>query len=430
VTARHPVAFRRLPIRAALLAFGLLCGLTPAGCSSTVPSAPSLRNVTALLAAQGKAVLDHDRTAFLAGLDSGGRAAAFRDRQSSAFDQLVRLPLTSWSYRVESRTDDRAAETAASKKYGAPALIVRLSLRYALRGVDLIPTTHELWWTFVRQDGHVVVAADDGLADAGGVSWQGPWDFGPLDVVRGPHSLVLGHPDNAAALHTVAATVAAAVPAVSAVWGTDWSRDVAVVVPSTAAELSAQVGQSSEVTTDIAAVTVSDGQDPLSGTVFGQRLIVNPAALRRLSAVGRQITVRHEITHIATAQATTAASPRWLVEGFADYVGNLNSGQSVGTAAAELRTGVRHGKLPAALPSEASFDTTGETAQAYEASWLACRLIARQAGQPGLVRFYRIVGASAADPQGAVAAGLRSVLHESTAQFTARWRAYVTAQLR
>src|SRR5207248_2617909 len=170
-------------------------------------------------------------------------------------------------------------------------IIVRLSLRYAFRGVDRIPTSHDLWWTFVRQGGAVVIAADDGLASAGGVSWQGPWDFGDLVVLHGSHSLVLGHPDNAAALGQVETTVEAAVPVVTSVWGPDWSQDVAVIVPSSAAELAAEAGENTDLTLDIAAAAVSDGQDPLSGDVYGQRLVINPGALSRLSRIGQQITI-------------------------------------------------------------------------------------------------------------------------------------------
>lgn len=411
-----------------LLIIGAFSALVVAGCSASATSVPTIRDAAALLATHGKAVLRHDRAAFVADLDPAATAASFRNRQEDAFDNIVQLPLTSWSYQVESRTDDHGAGTAAGERYGAPALIVQISLKYALRGVDRIPTSHDLWWTFVRSGGRVVVAADDALAQAGGASWKGPWDFGPLEVVAGPHSLVLGHADSSGSLRTIAATVEAAIPAVTAVWGSDWSRDVAVTVPSSAAEFTADVGASSQATTAVAAVAVSDGQQPQSGIVFGQRLVVNPGALTKLSAVGRQIIVRHEVTHLASAQSTTAATPRWLAEGFADYVGNLGSGQSVGTAAAELRTDVRRHTVPKALPDDASFDGVS-AAQAYEGSWLACRLIAARIGQSGLVRFYRSVGASGLGTDASIATALRGLLHESTARFTSQWRSYLTAQL-
>jgi hypothetical protein len=420
----------RRPFRAGAVVLALLLGCFVAACSSSPDrSAPSLGEVRALLARHGAAVMKHDQAAFAAGLDTASAAADFRGQQLRVFANLTKLPLASWTYHLEGRTDSKGAEAAAGRRFGTDAVIVRVSLSYALRGVDRIPTTHELWWTVVRHDGAAVVAADDGLAQAGGQSWRGPWDFGPLVVRRGAHSLVLGHPDSAASLDGIRSTVDAAVPVVTSVWGADWSQDVEVIVPSTDAELADQAGQSSDATLTVAAVAVSDGQDPVSGDVYGQRLIVNPVALGQLSTVGRQIVIRHELTHIAAAAATSAASPTWLVEGFADYVGNLGSGQPVTTTAAELTADVRHGRAPDALPGPDAFSTEGQSAQAYEGAWLACRLIAARAGQDGLVRFYHVVGASPNDVDAAVAAGLRRVLHETTAQFTAEWRDYLRAQL-
>jgi hypothetical protein len=248
-------------------------------------------------------------------------------------------------------------------------------------------------------------------------------------VLAAPHSLVLGHPQNASALRGIQATVEAAVPAVSAVWGDRWSRYVVVIVPSSAAEFFAQTGETAQATTQVAALAVSDGADPVTGVVYGQRLIVNPAALTRLSDIGRQITIRHEITHIAAARATTAATPQWLVEGFAEYVANRGSGQSVRTAARELGADVQRGKLPATLPTPDMFATDGESAQAYQGAWLACRLIATRAGTAGLVHLYRLVGGSPLDSDAAVANALRRVLHETTAEFTGQWRSYVSTEL-
>jgi hypothetical protein len=292
-----------------------------------------------------------------------------------------------------------------------------------------VPTRHDLWWTFVRTGGTVRLAGDTDLADAGGTSWRGPWDFGRLVVVTGARSLVLGHPADRSRLPAIADTVDAAVPDVSDVWGTDWTQNVAVLVPDSAAELTAAVGASSSITAQVAAVAVSDGTDPVSGAVYGQRLIVEPASLTQLSALGRRILYTHEITHIAAARATSDVEPHWLVEGFADYVSNLHSGQSVATIAAELRADVRAGKVPDALPAAADFETASTAAQAYEESWLACRLIAARVGPAGLVRFYKLVGSTPGDGEQALASALGKVLHETTAQFTTQWRNYLQSQL-
>jgi hypothetical protein len=298
--------------------------------------------------------------------------------------------------------------------------------------VDLEPSTRSLWLTFVARGGKTYLAGDSDLTTSGFRSWAGPWQFGKVAVYRGHSSLVLGPPGDPALLRTLATEVDAAIPAVTAVWGTGWSQQVAVIVPNSAAEFSALLGSGSSIT-DISAAAATDGIDPGTGKPYGQRLVLNPQSLDNLTPTGRRIVLRHEITHLATAAATADITPRWLVEGFAEYVANLGSGQSVSTAASELTRLVRSGKAAAALrnlPAEAAFGASGAAlAQAYEQSWLACRLIAAKVGQAGLVSFYRAVGTAITPGAQAVADGLAAVLHESLASFTAQWRAYVQTQL-
>ena len=82
-----------------------------------------------------------------------------------------------------------------------------------------------------------------------------------------------------------------------------------------------------------------------------------------------------------------------MIEGFADYVGNLGSTLSVRQIAPELGAEVARSRVPSALPTTADFaGSNPRLAQAYEEAWLACRLIAARAGANGLVRFYTLVG--------------------------------------
>lgn len=400
------------------------------GCtSSSQGGAPSTAEVTALLDRHGSAVLHHAQQDFLHDVDTSRPAAAFRDRQSAQFAALAAVPLQSWSYAVQAPVTDASAVAAATARYGAPTAVMHLTLSYALQGIDKVPSRHDLWWSFVRRHGRVVVAGDDDLAQLGGAGWRGPWDFGPLVAQRGLHSLVLGHPQDAVTLPELAQAVDSAVPAVTGVWGDEWAQQVAVVVPASAEELDALTGQSGTLT-DVSAETVSDPRDPVTGAVPGQRVIMNPRTLGSLTEVGRRIVVRHEVTHVAAAAATAEGTPRWLVEGFAEYVGNLGSGQPVSVAAAELRADVRRGRVPGGLPADDAFAPGSPgLAQVYEQSWLACRLIAARAGQAGLVRLYRLVGASTQPADAAVASAMQSVQHESIAEFTERWLAYLRTEL-
>jgi hypothetical protein len=413
--------------------YGCLLALVAACGESTdkpAAGAPTVTQVSALLARHGEAVLAHSAAAFLADVDTAGAAADFRQRQQDQIANLARVPLQHWRYAVSSSVTEPAAIAAATKRLGAPVLIVRVSLSYALKFVDPQPTSHDLWWTFVQRHGRVYLAGDADMAELGGPSWTGPWDYGPLVAARGTSSLVLGHPQDAAQLPRLAAAVDAAVPVVTGVWGTGWNRQVAVLVPASDAELTALVGSGSALT-DISAVAVFDAQDPAHDTRSGQRLALNPRTLGELTPTGLRVVLQHEITHLASAAATGQAVPRWLVEGLAEYVGNLGSAQPVPNAASELRKEVAGGTVPAELPRDDEF-APGSTRlpQVYEEAWLACRLIAARAGQAGLVRIYRLVGASPDVSATAVAAALRQVLHKSSAEFTAQWRSYLTGQLK
>lgn len=139
----------------------------------------------------------------------------------------------------------------------------------------------------------------------------------------------------------------------------------------------------------------------------------------------------HETTHVATRAHTTAATPLWLSEGYADWVGYRGSGRTAMQVAPELERAVREGRVPAALPVDKDFGFSGDAAklaQAYEGGWMACRLIADHWGEVRLNDFYRAVG-DHGKRAGAVEGALRDVLHTTPEKFTEQWRAYLRAQL-
>jgi hypothetical protein len=422
-------AVRRSATGAALLVAAALVAACLTGCSSASSSAPTAAQIDAMLSHHGAAVLAHSTSAFLADVDPNRAAADFRSRQAAQIANLARLPLTSWSYRAGSFATDSGALAAARSRLGGPVQIVDVTLTYQLRGVDAQPSVHDLWWTFVTRHGRVYLAGDSDLAPSGGVSWKAPWDFGPIVAQAGQACLVLAHPAQAAQLPMLAASVDAAVAVVAGVLPTGWSRSVAVLVPGTQDEFAAQVqdGQDTALS-DIDAETTFDSIGSTDGPT-GARIVINPGQLDRLSAIGVRIVLQHEITHVATAGYTALGTARWIVEGLAEYVGNLGNPQSVPAAAPELASALRHGAtLPATLPDDSDFSGSS-AAQAYQEAWLAFRYLAQRSGQAGAVRFYRLVASSDLPTDQAVAAGLQTVLHESTAAFTAQWRSYVLAAL-
>jgi len=410
---------------------GLLARTAPGltGDISTISPAERTRRASAirgLLERRSAALLVRDRTGFLAGVDPG--SPAFRAKQAQLFDNLARVPLRSWSYVLDA---DHELPQSPSRlaRYHAPLWVPHLDVAYELAGFDTRPTVQRQYDTFVERAGRWYLGADDDFADAGGQTGRGLWDFGPVVVTPTPTSLVLGHPHTAATLRAVASVVDIAIPRVTAVWGRDWPGKVVVLVPDTQDELSRILLEGNDLS-QIAAVATAE----LSGSgrsPAGERIIVNPPNFAKLGTLGRDVVLTHEITHVASRAATTAATPTWLAEGFADYVGYLDTGVPVTAAAHELAVDVRAGRVPAALPTAADFaGSNPRLAQTYEMSWLACRLIAASTGRAGLVAFYRQVGAYHGAPAAAVEAALSARVHVSTAQFTRSWRDAMVRQLR
>ncbi len=369
--------------------------------------------VRELLDRRARAVRAHDRAGFLATVDPSG--GPFRARQGRLVDALAGVPLAEWSYALDAARA-RPGDAALDQRYGtwwAPA--VSLRYRFAHPGAEAATEAQHL--TFVERSGRWYVGADDDFAASGGRTPRGLWDGGPVAVVRGRSALVLGRPGAEAVLRALATEVDAAVPRVTAVWGSGWSRSVVVVVPGDAEDL-AEVVPGADLR-QIAAVALS-GPD---------RVVVNPAAFDRLGAVGRRVVLTHEVTHVATRAASGGQVPAWLVEGLADHVGYLGAGVPVRSAARELRADVRAGRVPTRLPSAADF-AGGNPAlpQAYEQAWLAVRLLVDRYGRDRVLALYRGLG-RAANPAAAEQL-VRRQLGMGTAELTARWRRDLVARLR
>ncbi len=385
------------------------------------------KGVNAVLAERARAVLAHDRAAFLATVDP--QQPAFRTAQEQLFDNLAKLPLAEWRYDLQASTPRELPPDLAAR-YGPSAYSpAAVELHYRLADFDQRSTTIPQHPTFVQRNGHWLVAGEDDLSSLRTV--KEPWDFGPVSVLDDDERvLVIGHPGEAPVMRTVADEVARAIPRVTAVWGTDWARRVVVVVPRSQDEMHSLVGEYGDLSQIAAVATAELGEGSSARSAGGDRILVNPANFAKLGPVGRRVVLTHEVTHVATRVVTPDAMPDWLVEGFADLVGYRGTGVSVPEAARELATEVRAGKVPAALPADSEFAGGNDRLpQVYEEAWLACRMVADRYGEQTAVRLYRAVGQSSDTGTAAAADGLHTVLGVTLAQFTAQWRDYVRASL-
>lgn len=385
---------------AALLALSLLL-VSLVSCGGG-PARGVRAEVQSLLDRRAEAVLDGDAAAY-------GRTGTGAD-----FARLRAIPLADWSYRVTSlhRTGDRATVLA--------------DLRYRVEGHDRFPVVTTRSLTLSRHHhGHWRVDLDRPAH----TSHQQVWDQGRPRTVRGERSLVLGVGRPAAKLRAYAALADRAVPAVSDAWGREWTGRVLVVVPRSLDDMAGLLGSTASSYRGIAAVTT--GTTGTGGQAPADRITVNPDAFRLLTDAGRQIVLTHETTHVATRAHTSPATPLWLSEGYADWVGHRDDSRTPAEAAPELASVVRRGETPEALPTDDDFGFSGDAdtlARAYEGGWLACRLIADHWGEQRLAAFYRAVGAHQ-DREGAVEDAMRRVLGTTPEDFTLRWRASLRTTL-
>jgi hypothetical protein len=284
-----------------------------------------------------------------------------------------------------------------------------------------------------------------------------PRQLSQLKRLSVAHGVVAGHPESAPLVTEIARDVDQAVPVVRTALDTGWDGSVDVLVPADVAEFVRLAGTQGPGLRGVAALAVVPlpgrattpgasgraGAPGLSGVGAGTRangaggggwprVLVNTDVFEGLSTTGRQVVLRHELTHVATGPLTAGDTPLWLVEGLAEAVGYADSGVSVRSAASELSAELAEGRWPSVLPADAAFAGQGSRLTVtYQQAWLACRLVMSEVGMPGLVRLYRL----AADPRAGMPgprrlrSALATVLHVTPEEFTRRWLAYLRSQL-
>ncbi len=222
-----------------------------------------------------------------------------------------------------------------------------------------------------------------------------------------------------------------------------------VLAPATDEEFLALTGLSGDGARQrIAAVT--DGPVGPTGRALADRIVLNPSAMDRLSPAGRAFVLRHEAAHVALRARLGGLQPRWLTEGYADWVAYadparapgadivslpgagiasppdagiasapgsaqppdalldtpldapLDQGLTVHQVAVDALAAVRSTGPPQHLPTSAEFDEATSMAAAYQRSWLLVDLLVDRYGDARVRAF--LAAATVPDGEGARAA--------------------------
>ncbi|MCR8944594.1 hypothetical protein NW249_20965 [Streptomyces sp. OUCMDZ-4982] len=406
----------RFPRRAAALALAALLTAAAPGCAPPAGADTSLtvRELDATLERRAAAVLAKDAAGYLEPI--APEAQKLRAAQRTEFANLAAVPLKSWTYEVR-ETPEQDGDWATAE----------VELRYRIDGYDTAPVATRRTLELMREGDRWYVTAD---RPADGASDQ-LWHQGKVAVVRGAHSLVLGVGRPQEELRRIADTVDLAVPAVSDAWPGEWARRVVVHVPDSVASMAGLLGSPENSYRGIAAVTTGEAGTGGERPAIADRVIVNPQAYDSLGSFGQRIVLTHETVHVATRTSTSAATPVWLSEGFADWAAYRGEDRTPDLIAPALTKAVRAGDVPDAFPVDEDFGFDGdpdELARAYESAWMACELIAERWGKEKLTAFYAAVGAHSGR-DGSVEQAMDAVLDTTPERFTADWRDYLSTRL-
>lgn len=347
------------------------------------------------------AVLSNGDRAQIVKLAAAGDQAAAREL--AALHHNVReLGITDLSMRY---VDEHVTGAASDKTWTAD---VQVSWR--LERYDESSSNLEVTMTFRQtHEGAAFVSARRGSNQAAPL-----WMLDRLAVREGRRALVMAaRPDQADRFAKLADQAVRDVHRMLP----EWRDELVVAVPSTQDQLIRVLGASEGAYAAIAAVTTS-----VDGSASGDaiRVFINPPVFAPLGERGSQIVMSHEAAHVATG-AAASGMPTWLLEGFADYVALAHVDLPVDVTASQILEQVRQEGPPHRLPGPDDFRSrNGALGAAYEAAWLACRLIAEEYGEQTLIEFYRQT-----ERDGDTRSGFRSILGTTEEAFTQQWRTYL-----
>jgi hypothetical protein len=376
-----------------------------------------------LLAVRARAVLAHDKRAFLSTVDAA--RAAFYRAQATLFDRMATVPFSELRYQLDDPTDDLASPQVRARYAPQRVYLPEVLARYRLRHQDQSPVLARSYDTFaltragwrLAGQGDARPAGDDGQI----------WDAGPVQTLASARTLVVFHAGRQAFAARVLAAADSGYAQVDAAWSGRWENHVVVLVPNDEREFERIIGERDVA--ELAAVSASSVDPNAPDRVLGSRIIMNTPYAIRDDPLNLQIVLTHEMTHVAT-RTLGRRLPLLLVEGFADYVAlrPLRRWPLSATRPALARA-VRSGAFDGILPSDARFRGQGDMSLAYDEGSSFCVWVVRTFGQARLQALYRSFASARAQGSSVVDATFRKLLGLSYAQVQAGWAAWVRQQL-
>lgn len=436
--ARH--SLRRPLVAPLMVVFALLmaCALVLGGCSTAgqqrAPGTAEGRSATAetsistgadtdaeiqqaaadLLTRRERAVLAADRLVWDA------LWASPKETSAAEFASLTALPWAAFGH-TDIRVDPTPVASSLTGGDGSEHRDVIATVVTRLDGESLDTSSAETF-TLTRSDGQWLIGAHRGPGTA-----AAPWSIPGAAVASGDRSVVIGTAETTV-LDSYTQLADRATDLVESTWPGTMPR-IVVVAPATVAEYARLAGLSEATTpTQVAAITAGPiGEDGRAGA---DRIIVNPAAADRLTSNGMAFVVTHEIVHVVLRSRLPGNPPLWLSEGFADWVGHLQTALPAADIAADAVARVQDSGPPDGLPDASDFDPQQSTiAVGYQESWVLVDLLVQTHGLEKVQEFIvasTVVGEQDAAEKAADVA-FASVLGTTRADVIQLWQARLWA---
>lgn len=374
-----------------IVALSLLAGAVVAA-SRFAGAEPIPEALGALLEGRAAAVRAHDKDAFLDTIDQA--ATGFREAQANWFDRVVALPLSDYSMKPTLDEEGEFTRKRDVDRYGAPTVVSGVEERYRIEGYDERPTLNLLVYSFVRRGPRWLVASDSDLDDLGLFSARQPWDFGPVEIKKSDHFLLVVHPEEARFAPELLRLAEDALADVDRAWLRPWSRRVPIFVPSTKRELERLLGATFDVG-NFVAFAVSSADTSEGFEIVGSRIILNRTNFLRHSPSGRRAILAHELLHVATRGAAGPFISAWVEEGLAQLT------ESAGRPDTRFfRERVRAGKFDRRVPEDLEFlSGSGDDIFAtYQEALSAMAYLVQRFGLERVGRFYEGYGSARVEP--------------------------------
>jgi hypothetical protein len=387
-----------------------------------VPMRPDERDaaLTALLKRRVDAIKAKNKTAFLADIDQSD--PTFVKREQLLFDNLTKIPFSQLDYDLGPWRKDLQVflPKQLRDKFHQALHVGAVTVRYRIEGIDSAAVATPWLPIFVYTGGRWVIGAEANDKElpfgANGQAWDAA---GPITVLRSKRVVAVLSADDADRGPYLLDLAETALDHLARTKSSGWDGKVFLTAVQDKRIFDTYFSDSPERIAQVAAIAVpyyDRVPDWSSGPKYAAtRIVFNP---QELSAQPEELEhdLTHEFAHAAMGPVTTGYTPRWLVEGFAEYA--AYNGDQINQSLVKRALGDLD--VSGGLPTDDEFYKEPRN---YVGAWLACRMIAEKFGQSKLIALYE-----AFQRVSSVETAVKDILGVQQPALESQWQSYVSAQ--